>query len=62
VYYIDLFLVCAHVCAAGAIVLLGLKAARVVKVPWWLTLLVCVAMAVAGWCCLEMAASINRSV
>jgi hypothetical protein len=53
---------CALGCAAGALAVLALRAARVVKAPWGLILLVCLALGCAAWYCLHLAASISASV
>jgi hypothetical protein len=52
----------ALVCAIAAVVLVGLRAARVIKASWGLTLLVFLALAVAAWCCVEMADYVSRSI
>jgi hypothetical protein len=56
------FEICALACAASAFAVLALKAARVVKMRRRLTVLVCLALAGAAWCCLYLAASISASV
>jgi hypothetical protein len=58
---INLFLLGALVCTTGAILTVGLRGARVLKVSWGLTLLVVLALALTAWCCVEMAAYISRS-
>jgi hypothetical protein len=44
----NLFLLGALVCAAGAILTVGLRAARVLKLSWGLTLLMFLALALAS--------------
>jgi hypothetical protein len=60
---IHFFEFCALGCAGSAVVVLVLKASRLLQMPsWGRILLLCLALAGAAWFCLYVAASISANV